>query len=453
MAALELVDIQGLILRGYRHPLLRLFVLQVSQAKAARLTLGALAGPGGQGAAAPVSANAELRITSAEEWPGAKPSLCLNVGITWPGLLALGLGSLAQLSFRSFPSFQAGAAGRAAELGDTGESAPEHWVGELGTGRDHAVMALYAADEATLAAATQRLVALLGDAWHVHAQLDGAALPSGRVHFGYLDGISQPSIEGGPERSLPDEQPPVPAWHFVLQDNPATTYHLPEPALLGNNGSFGVLRVLRQNVVAFEQFLHSQPGVDPELLAAKLCGRWRNGVPLALSPDAPTTSLPPERWNAFDYQTDGPGLRCPIGSHIRRNFPRSMTVKGGGNHLHRLVRRGMPYGSEYVPGQADDGQERGLLGFFINASIENQYEFVVKDWCNTSDFTARLPPGAKDVLAGDHGAQDSRFDFPVGGAQPARSLRGFARFVDTRGGAYCFLPSLTALRFIAQLSG
>ena len=50
-------------------------------------------------------------------------------------------------------------------------------------------------------------------------------------------------------------------------------------------------RVSQQDVVGFEEFLQSHRDViDPELLAAKVCGRWRNGVPLALSPE---TDSPP----------------------------------------------------------------------------------------------------------------------------------------------------------------
>ena len=30
-----------------------------------------------------------------------------------------------------------------------------------------------------------------------------------------------------------------------------------------------------------------------------------------------------------------------------------------------------------IPTQPYDGIERGLLGYFINSSIENQYEFVL----------------------------------------------------------------------------
>jgi hypothetical protein len=37
-------------------------------------------------------------------------------------------------------------------------------------------------------------------------------------------------------------------------------------------------------------------------------------------------------------------------------------------NLHNILRT-------YIPGQPDDGIERGLLGYFINSNIENQYEF------------------------------------------------------------------------------
>ena len=42
---------------------------------------------------------------------------------------------------------------------------------------------------------------------------------------------------------------------------------------------------MRQDVVGFENFLQANKDrIDPELLAAKICGRWRNGVPLVISP-------------------------------------------------------------------------------------------------------------------------------------------------------------------------
>ena len=56
--------------------------------------------------------------------------------------------------------------------------------------------------------------------------------------------------------------------------------------------------------MGFEQFLTTfapKAGVDAEMLAAKVCGRWRNGNPLELMPDAPGTTLPMEQLNDFTY--------------------------------------------------------------------------------------------------------------------------------------------------------
>jgi hypothetical protein len=114
----------------------------------------------------------------------------------------------------------------------------------------------------------------------------------------------------------------------------------------------------------------------------------------------------------------------------------------------------LPYGPTYVPGQPDDGIERGLLGYFINASIENQYEFVLKQWVNDAEFVGavRLNPKSKDVMIGTNDSAESTFEIPQpSGASPLK-ITGFSSFVTTQAVAYCFLPSVTALKFIAGLS-
>ncbi len=111
-------------------------------------------------------------------------------------------------------------------------------------------------------------------------------VPLAKTHFGYTDGITAtPRILGGPEPVAPDHQEPCEPWLFILSDD-ADSYHLPSPPELWHNGSFGVFKMMEQDVVGFETFLQSKKDqIDPELLAAKICGRWRNGVPLVLSPD------------------------------------------------------------------------------------------------------------------------------------------------------------------------
>jgi hypothetical protein len=197
----------------------------------------------------------------------------------------------------------------------------------------------------------------------------------------------------------------------------------------------------------------------------RICGRWRNGVPLALSPetDSPPGGITPEQMNNYEYvNADGSGdprgLRCPVGAHMRRINPRGQPVTGqgqpgGSNNTHRVIRRGMPYGPTYDPTQPYDGIERGLLGYFINSSIENQYEFVLGHWVNDSEFAGavRLNPKSKDPMIGTQDSAESIFVIPQENGAPPIKITGFSSFVTTKAAAYCFLPSITAVKFISSL--
>jgi deferrochelatase/peroxidase EfeB len=482
--ALNLADIQGFVVRGYRMPMVRHFSLAVENAAAARKLLGRLINDD----------EADVpQITTAEDWhigfepgpgdnltdaPKRKPDYCLNVGITWQGMIALEINDrVPTLSFKSFGAFVAGAAERAKLVGDTGPSAPENWVGDFGKGNDHALFTLHAMSPESMAGYSERLSSLFaeGNAFREIYRADGMALmemregqpvPTSKVHFGYTDGLSMTTIRGGPERYPPDHQVPCEPWLFVLQEE-AENYLVPEPKELGLNGSFAVFKIIMTDVVAFENFLQSNKDkIDPELLAAKMCGRWRNGVPLALSPDtkSPAETIPPQQLNNFEYVNadgsgDPKGLRCPVGAHIRRINPRGQPVTGqghpgGSNNTHRLIRRGLPYGPAYDPTQPYDGIERGLMGYFINSNIENQYEFVLSQWVNDSEFAGavRLDRRSKDPIIGMQDPATSVFVIPQADGAPPIKLTGFANFVTTRAAAYCFLPSITALRFISSLT-
>ena len=482
-STLNLGDIQGFIVRGYRMPMVRHFLLTVGAPEAARKILGRLVS--GNEADTP-------QITTAEDWhvgfepgpgdnpsepPHHKPDYCLNVGITWPGMIALGIKQLVpNISFKSFAAFTEGAAARAKLVGDTGPSAPENWIEAFQKGADHVIVTLHAISPDAMKTYTDRLVALFAesDGFREIWRQDGMALiemingqptPTARVHFGYTDGISMTTIRGGPEKYHPDHQQPCEPWLFVLQEE-AENYIVPEPRELGLNGSFAVFKKIETDVVGFESFLQSNKDkIDPELLAAKICGRWRNGVPLALSPDtdSPPGGIAPDQMNNYEYVNadgsgDPKGLRCPVGAHMRRINPRGQPVTGqgvpgGSNNTHRLVRRGLPYGPAYDPTKPYDGLERGLLGYFINSSIENQYEFVLGHWVNDSEFAGavRLNPKSKDPMIGTQDPAESIFIIPQASGAPPIKVTGFSSFVTTKAAAYCFLPSVTAIKFIANL--
>ena len=438
-------------------PALRVLLLTVGDAPAAREVLRKLVASGGED---------WPTITTVAPW-AMKPDVCVNIGFTAAGLRALGL---APSTMDSFPEeFLAGAEGRANVVGDTGESAPEHWVGGFGTPDAQALVTIFGVERGAVETATDTLRELFGndDGWRIRSSHDGEALPPGNVtHFGYQDGFAQPTIEGAPAAGRRDPQPAAPRGEFLLghpSQHPGWTYPVPQPAELGTSGSFAAFRKLEQDVVGFEAFLHTaagQAGLDVEAVAAKLCGRWRNGVPLAMSPDRDTLEEPvdPKDMNNFDYvdrgggrgmdYDDRRGYRCPIGSHIRRVNPCGARVAGAGGHLHRLVRRGLPYGPLYDPTVACHGVERGLLGLFINVSLRDQYEFIMKDWVNGGTFAPGLR-GSRCPIAGDDDPVISRFSIPME-EDDTRVVSGFARFTKTRGGAYCFLPSMTGLRFLAS---
>jgi deferrochelatase/peroxidase EfeB len=482
-STLNLADIQGFILRGYRMPMVRHFLLTVGVPAEARKLLGRLVS--GKQSDTP-------QITTAEDWhvgfepgpfddpaeaPRYKPDYCLNVGITWPGMLALEIrDKVDELSFAAFGSFIAGAAERASFVGDTGPSAPENWIDGFGKGSDHVLLTLHAISPEAMTSYSDRLSALFaergafreicrvdGNAWL--EMVDGNPVPTAKVPFGYTDGISMTTIRGGPERYPADNQQPCEPWLFVLLDE-AENYFVPEPHELGLNGSFAVFKMIKTDVVGFENFLQSNKDkIDPELLAAKICGRWRNGVPLALSPDtdSPPGGIPLDQLNNYEYVNadgsgDPKGLRCPVGAHMRRINPRGQPVigqgqPGGSNNTHRLIRRGLPYGPNYDPKQPYDGIERGLMGYFINSNIENQYEFVLKEWVNDGAFAGqvRLNPKSKDPMIGTQDPAESIFVIPQASGAPPIKITGFSSFVTTRAAAYCFLPSITAIKFISNL--
>src|SRR5438876_9245474 len=164
---LDLGDIQGFILRGYRMPMVRHFLLTVSVPAEARKLLGRLVS--GDESDAP-------QITTAEDWhvgfepglgdnladvPRHKPDYCLNLGITWPGLIALEIKDrVPTLSFKSFGAFIAGAAERAKLVGDTGENDPQHWIGGFGAGNDHVLITLHALSPEAMRSYSERLSAL-----------------------------------------------------------------------------------------------------------------------------------------------------------------------------------------------------------------------------------------------------------------------------------------------------
>jgi Dyp-type peroxidase family len=435
--ALELDDIQSGVLRPRPTPFAATYIaLRIDDRAAGRELMRRLSGT--------VASAANPQSPARDTW--------VSAALTFRGLRALGVPAA---SLESFPApFVQGMAARADRLGDVGESSPERWEKPLGTPSVHVVLTSVSNDEAQLKTAVERAQSALRGLAGVDAiwRQDCHVLKDEKEPFGFKDGISHPAIEGSGIPGTNPNEVPLKAGEFVLgyPDEMSEAPNVPQPGVLGRNGSYVVFRKLHQRVGDFRAYLRANAAgaADEELVAAKMMGRWRSGTPLALSPDAdrPEIGADPARNNDFLFKGDDSiGYKTPLGSHIRRMNPRDSDIAGV-MRIHRMIRRGSGYGPPLPEGVLeDDGADRGLMFAFVGANIGRQFEFVQSEWMNDGAFFG----GGKerDPVAG---ATDGEGGFTIPRRPIRRQLKGLSRFVVTRGGEYCFLPSLSALRWLAE---
>lgn len=459
---LNLTDIQGNILRGYRSfHFARFLFFSVSDARAGREFLQRL-----------------LPIVTPAEWGTRKPTQAINVAINFAGLRALGV---PEDCLATFPvEFQEGMRKRASALGDTDASDPHLWDALWKNGRVHILVMVYADQAGARDLRGKEISSLALTIDPAAAAPPVAELPhedaqwlvigdesTRREHFGFADGISNPDIEGVPDGgdgddignpTAPEKFHKVPVGEFILgfPGEGGEVAPMPLPRLLGQNATYLVFRKLEQRVGDFRKFLAAQAELldatigaarDPrpspeEFLAAKMVGRWQDGSPLIMYPDAPGAG--PK--NQFGYTQDPNGARCPLGAHIRRGYPRdSLGFDGKLVNRRRLIRRGIAYGDYLKPGEEDRGG-RGIMFLAFNSGFD-QFEFVQGNWINNGDDFQQ--GNDVDSIAGSK--KNGRMMIPGDVTKPRRPFLcfGIPQFVTTKGGDYFFMPSLTGLRLIA----
>lgn len=482
MDTLDLKNIQGIIVYGYGKLAAACFVLlQITDAGAAKNWLGKVAD----------------NITNAQTNPSEMDQeTCLNIAFTNAGLKALGLDEQALAMFSN--EFQQGMTAtdhRRRLLGDLGESAPEYWEwGGLNTQSVHILLMLYAIDEATL-----------NDFYEAQAndfdssgvkqisKLDTYRVPKRREHFGFRDDVADPVIAGTNRQATLENT--INAGEFILgypngygqyTNTPLVKAEQDKHGLLppdpsgsgkrdlGRNGSYLVFRQLSQDVRLFWQHLdeltkNPDGSTNPDArlrLAAKMVGRWPSGAPLIESPTQDKPELAEN--NDFLYHEKDPnGFKCPFGAHIRRVNPRDSLEPDPGSqetlervNRHRILRRGRTYGKPIAESMEptdilsaeDSGGERGIHFICFNANISRQFEFIQHTWINNPKFNGLYSDD--DPLIGDRDQEG------VGGkgtftqqATPVRKcVNGLPRFVQVRGGAYFFMPGISAVRYLASMS-
>jgi Dyp-type peroxidase family len=343
------------------------------------------------------------------------------------------------------------------------------------------------------------------------ASVDGELKPTAKEHFGFTDGFGDPVFEGqfpedkknlraigeGAIRPGPFKADrswrPLATGEFLLgyPDEAQEIGPMPQPFGFTRNGTFMAYRKLHQNTGSFQSYLDrvaesyaSMMGMPKEhareTIMAKMAGRWCDGVPVTQAPTYaewqqfrkrhPIERKPGHRkrqenenlrpYVDFTYRQDPKGIKCPLSSHMRRANPRDMLdptfdaedpQSGNGsvlNNRRRILRRGLPYGRSDFENPRDEG-EHGIIFMAVCASLFRQFEFVQQQWMNYGlDFNA-----GNDTcpVVGNHD-EDAKFVIPgdPDKKQPPFFCDRLPQFVETRGGEYFFIPSMTALRMIGM---
>jgi deferrochelatase/peroxidase EfeB len=443
-----------------------------------------------------------------------QPGRALQIAFSADGLRALGVEeSVIQGFSDEFITGMSGHESRSRRLGDIGTNAPEDWEwGGDAQQVPHVLLLLYAAKNGIKAWRKTVEGKRFASAFQLIRQLP--TLDIGEIEpFGFVDGISQPDIDWSMQQSTdphdrdrysnllavgevvmgyPNEYRQYTARPLIDPKIDQLAADLPNaedrPALkdFGRNGSYLVLRQLDQDVPGFWRFLDQAAGSDPEKrdqLAAAMVGRQRDGSPLLPLAEEDIPGIPSDdKLNRFNYLSDPGGNRCPIGAHIRRANPRTGDLPPGisgfigrlikilgfglnrpdedlvaSTRFHRLLRRGRAYGPALTPENAIKSNapaaERGLQFICLVANINRQFEFVQNAWVMSSKFGGVQQE--RDPLLGHRqplksGIATDQFHGP-NSAGPMRKTCHLPQFVTVRGGAYFFMPGLSALKYIASL--
>lgn len=492
--AINYSDVQGLLRFGYGRLNEACFLLlRIEDSAAARSWLGRV----------PVATAQRL---------DPQPATAIQIAFTAQGLKALDVPEDIIEGFSAEFISGMGEMNRSRRLGDIGDSAPSKWRWGGQSVEPHILVMLFAeAGEldslkatsiAEVSASGLRLLKCLET-----EQLDGYE------PFGFRDGLSQPAIDWDGEaadngadkleygnfialgefllghrneygkytdRPLIDSRRDPKGELMEAQDQPGKKD-------VAFNGTYLVFRQLRQDVRGFWRFLDEQANSNAEArkaLAEAMVGRTLDGKPLVPTTDRRIPGVgaePEDALNQFTFDSDPKGTSCPLGAHIRRSNPRNADLPQGTKGLfsrlirmlglgrtnssdliastrfHRIVRRGRDYGTGLtleaaLQPEPPGDDERGLHFICLNANIARQFEFVQTAWINGTKFNGLSEES--DPLLGNREPipgcpVTNTFSIPrEEGVR--RRISDVPQFVTVRGGAYFFLPSLSALRYFAN---
>ncbi|KAL0569478.1 dye-decolorizing heme-containing peroxidase [Marasmius crinis-equi] len=401
--------------------------------------------------------------------PAKQPNVAVNIAFS-----RVGLNLLEVPDDLGDPHFNVGQAEDAVLLGDPGTS---RWHPEYQKGV-HGVIQVAGKAQDKIDEQVQKIQDIFGDAMKEVYRLNAYARPGdamGHEHFGWVDGITQPGVEGwDTDHSVTPGQAIVKPGVILLGEEGDNT---PRPTW-AKDGSFLCWRQLQQLVPEYHEYLdQNAPNVDGlsrdeavHLFGSRMMGRWKSGAPIDMSPLRENATLGadtlrrnnytfdhPEFGSAFDLKTNQ--TWCPFSAHVLRSRPRahSATENSPEDLVNtHMMRGGLPYGPEVTKDEAaqvkssdDPKLERGMAFAAYQSTLEQGFIFAQNKLVDTKDYPVGSNTGVDAVIG-------SLNQGPPGDA--ARTITGmnwnnhsepiniYKDFVVTKGGEYFFSPPVSAIK-------
>jgi Dyp-type peroxidase family len=356
------------------------------------------------------------------------------------------------------------------------------WLKKFVSDRVDGIFLITGPDQSSVTFHSNELARSLGSSVKIVYSEMGKVRPGterGHEHFGFLDNISQPGVRGltqGPnaiyklDQGLPGQDliwPGEFVFGYPVQD-PEDAHKQGPPRPMAapwmRNGSYMVFRRLEQKVPEFRRFVAEQSarlGMDPQLLSARMVGRWKSGAPLEVAPLRDNAGLGRDikRNNDFAFGGDPFQRKCPYAAHIRKAYPRDDAGSLAEAQRHRIIRAGIPFGPEVEPGETVTKHSRGLMFVCYQTSIERQFEYIQRHYANNPDFVSgktrpdggAVKPGWDPIIGEAPDGGPRRMDEPYPnypGGNRRTTLEIPKEFVVLTAAAYFFMPSITALRTV-----
>ncbi|KAK7032637.1 dye-decolorizing heme-containing peroxidase [Paramarasmius palmivorus] len=399
-----------------------------------------------------------------------QPTTAVNIAFSQSGLTALGVsGDLID------PDFKQGQFSDATKLGD---ASTDSWIPGFAGKGVHGVFLIASNTLANVNDGLANIQSILGDSITEIHRLQGAARPGseeGHEHFGYMDGISQPHVQGFGDGPKPGQTTIQAGIILTGEDGDGSQTLRPSWA---KGGSFLAFRQLQQRVPEFDKFVSdnalSVPGLtaqeNADLFGARMLLK---GAPIDLAPLRDDKELGNDRNRNNDFTYEHPEVPdfdistnqtlCPFAAHVRKTNPRATINVRDENHI---IRAGIPYGPEVTDAEASaqassdsPDLERGLAFVSYQSIIGNGFAFIQKSWANSERFpifnTSLMftnlawdtllihSVGADPIIGALNGRPRT-----VTGLDPLNFTKPFVLntdFVVSRGGEYFFSPPISAL--------